>query len=324
MRHKSLNSLTYGAMVCAMVGVLLLANRYLANVLDTYLFWIIPLPVIVYVVKFGIKDGLVMGVAMMLMSLVVSNLVSLFYVGAALAAGLVYGYGVLKKRSSIWLIASVIIISLAVMVITTFVAAGIFGYDLTAEIELLKTLLLQLQDSMSAGSTTAVQLPSYMTSGNFLLILIVLAGVLTSVMEGILVHLLATLVLKKLKLPMPVLKPLSTVYAPVWLKVYVFTCFLAYIMAAVTQITQYDEIIMVLGIIASLAAWAFGYILFLTWLTITVPDRKKRTPLIVVALIVFFLFPYTGIVLGLIDMFTPVRKNLLKRSGSNEKQDGSV
>ena len=47
MRNSRVNSITYGALLSALLGVLLFVNRQLAGMLDTYMFWIVPLPVIV-------------------------------------------------------------------------------------------------------------------------------------------------------------------------------------------------------------------------------------------------------------------------------------
>lgn len=327
MKHKKLNSLTFGAMVCALVGALLLVNRLLAGVLDVYLFWIIPLPVIIYVLKFGVRDSAIMGIAMVLLSFIVATPVTVFYVAIAFLAGLVYGAGVLANHSALRLICSVILVSLVSMVITTFVAGGVFGYDIGEEIAWLNQVVTQYFASVqqaAASSGQTVTVPSLFTSNNFLLTILVISLVLSSILEGILVHLLALLVLKKLKMPLPANKPISEIVCPTWLKVYVFACFVANITATITQITKYDEILMPLVIIACVIAEFFGYILFLTWLSVKVPDKRKRTPMVILMLVVFILFNPLLIVLGGIDIFTSVRKRLLERRVTDERRDGSL
>jgi len=323
MQRRHLNSLTYGAMVCAMTGALLLLNRYLAGVLDSYLFWIVPLPVIAYVLKFGLRDALVMGVALVLTSFIVATPATVVYVVAALVAGLVYGQGVLAKRSSAQLIMSVIAVSLVLMVITVFLASGFFGYDVSEEIAYLAKLITDYQKAASDKGLT-LNLPAYFTGTNFLMSIFVISMVLSSVLEGILVHLLAIIVLKRLKMPLPPVKPISQIYAPQWVKLYVFTCIAAYLASLITKITQYDEIITPLMVIATFLACAFGYILMLSWLTINVPDRKRRTAIVAVV-IVLLPFTYSALLaLGLVDMFTPVRRRMLERSKTDGRQNGPL
>ena len=192
MRNSRVNSITYGALLSALLGVLLFVNRQLAGVLDTYMFWIVPLPVIVYCLKFGVKQSLVMGTSMILLSFIIATPITTFYVVGSVIAGIVYGDGVLKKRNVFSLVLSVIIISMIVMFISTFALAGVFGDDLSSDIaymsELMKTMLGSLGES-EAGA----ELIKSLTSTRFLLTLLVISSVLTSVLEGILVHLLAFL-----------------------------------------------------------------------------------------------------------------------------------
>ena len=63
MNKRRVNSITYGALISALLGAFLLVNRQLAGMFDAYMLWIIPIPVIIYCLKFDVKQGMVMGVA---------------------------------------------------------------------------------------------------------------------------------------------------------------------------------------------------------------------------------------------------------------------
>jgi len=54
---NSTKKITQGAMMCAIVGAMLLLDRQLAGFIDFALFWIIPLPVVVYTAKQGTRYG---------------------------------------------------------------------------------------------------------------------------------------------------------------------------------------------------------------------------------------------------------------------------
>ena len=119
MNKKRVNSITYGALICALTGAFLLLNRQLGGMFNTYMLWIIPLPVIIYCLKFDVRQGFVMGFAMLLLSFIVATPVSTFYVFASIIAGLVYADGVKKEKSSLQLIVSVIMVSLFILVVTS-------------------------------------------------------------------------------------------------------------------------------------------------------------------------------------------------------------
>ncbi len=315
MKNSRVNSITYGALLSALLGVLLFVNRQMAGVLDTFLFWIVPLPVIVYCLKFGVKQSIVMGVSMTLLAFIIATPATTFYVLASILAGIVYGYGVLKKRNAFQLILSVIIISLVVMFVTTFALAGIFGYDLSSDIEYVRELINMMLLSVP-GSGSVFE---YMTSGRFIMIIIVLSSILTSVMEGILVHLLAFLVLKRLKMELPPMKPLSQIRAPMGIKLFCFTVLIASLFANVTGISQYDDIIIPLLMIVYTFCMFYGYLLVVTFLAVRYPDARKRALFIIPIVLIMMTMPFLTYALGLIDMFTQTRDRIIREITINGK-----
>ena len=100
MNKRRVNSITYGALLSALLGVFLLFNRQTGGLFDAYMLWIIPLPVIVYCLKFDIKQGMIMGVAMALLSFIVATPMTAFYVASSIVAGLIYADGLKKEKRS--------------------------------------------------------------------------------------------------------------------------------------------------------------------------------------------------------------------------------
>lgn len=314
MRNRRVNSITYGAIICALVGVLLLINRQFANFLDLYLFWIIPLPVIIYCIKFDCKQAIIMCVAMVLTSIVTTgfNLATMFYVTSSCVAGVAYGYGVNHGKSATVLICSVIAVSLVVMFISTFVFSAFFGYDIAQEIAWLQGLM---QETLSTLTSQADNLDfSKFLDYNFLFKLYIISCILTSVLEGILVHFLAFIVLKRLKMTLPPMKSIGEIYAPTWMKVFVFGTIVAQLMAQFTSITQYDDIIMPLAVIANILCFTFGYIYFATVMALTIKNKNVKL-LITIALFLFLSVTASLLVIfGIFDMFTNSRKRMIERS----------
>ena len=135
MRRNSVSSITYGALFTALVGVLVYINRILANSLEVYFFWIVPVVIVVYRCKFDLRDTIMTSFAMILLTSILSGIISTttFYMIASIIAGIVYAQGFINGRSATFLICSVILISLVVMIVSTFLFASFFGYDVAEE-----------------------------------------------------------------------------------------------------------------------------------------------------------------------------------------------
>lgn len=322
MGNRRVNSITYGAIICALVGALLLINRQMANYLDIYLFWIIPLPVIIYSLKFGSRQAIIMAFAMLFVAVISTgfSITTIFYVVGSILAGLVYGYGVNKGFSSTFLIISVILISLVMAVLTTFVFAAAFGYNVSEEIAWVADGMMKLMEYMNMDADNPAIAPYLNYSTLFQIY--VISVVLTSVLEGVLVHLLAYIVLRRLKMTLPPMKPLASIMAPGWVKLFVFASFLAFIVSKFTGITQYDNIITPLITIAQLICFFFGYLLFITLVSLRVRDRRKVTLIVMLVILLFIITAPILVYLGIFDIYSGWRKRLLEGSVNNAQQNG--
>lgn len=320
MKKRSLKSITFGAMICALEGLLLYINRQFAGFVDLYLMWIIPLPIIIYSVKFDMKSTLVMCVSMLILSAIIATPSSLFYVASAEIAGFVYSYGLKKGKSSAFLIGTVVAVSMFTTLITMYIFASFFGYNIVDEIAYFQELLNKYFDTVGVDKTMFEQF----FSSNIIMTIIVISDIIASVLEGFIVHCFAYLVLRRLKMPLPPMKNLLEVKAPIAIKVYVIGAFTAQIMATITKISQYNEILIPVMVIAYIFAIFFGYVLFSLLLVGFVRNDKARK---IISFLVVILLPVTYttlMVLGVCDMFTNIRTNLIsKMTGgqSNEKQD---
>ena len=317
MNKRRVNSITYGALISALLGAFLLVNRQLAGMFDAYMLWIIPIPVIIYCLKFDVRQGMIMGVAMTLLCLIVATPVTAFYVIFSIIAGLVYAWGLNKKKSSLQLILSVIMVSLFMMVITTVVASSFFGYSFSDDIEFTRQSMEAIIEAMTGAMGESVMENPFlklMLSRNFLLYIIMLSSVITCVLEGILVHLLVILILKRLKMPQPEIKPLSEIRAPLVIKIFVAFVYIRAILMilGVPFVTKYSDIVMALLPIAYIFCCFYGYLLVLTWINWKMPGRNSRIMVVFAVCGLMILVPYFMMVVGSLDMFTSTRDTILR------------
>ena len=327
MRKSRVNSITYGALFCALVGVLVYINRLLANGLELYFFWIIPIVVIIYIVKFDVKQAIVMNVAMLLMTMIIAGPISTsaFYVLGSVIAGTVYGAGLIKQKSATFLISSVVVVSLIMMFISYFVFAKFFGYDLLAEMDFMKETMTVLIDRMAKGDAGVASTLMSIFDNNALFSIIIISSVLSALLEGFLVHSIAFIVLRRLKMTIPPMKSVSELYAPLWLKLVVLVGLAGNIlMNQFPAVAQYKNLIFPITVIAYIVCFMFGYILISTLIAIRVPDARKRASLAVIVLLLSLFLSVLVIGVGIFDIFTSFRKTLIEELKNYVKQNGQA
>lgn len=309
MEKRKLNSITYGAIVCALIGALIYVNKLVGGYIELYLFWILPLPVIIYTIKFSVKQSIVMCVAALLLSFILGNPTSLLYVFASEVAGIVYGYGVNKGKSSLFLIGSVVAVSLIVTIITTFLFAEVFGFmSMAEEITYFEGIFSDVVNNYVTDVTLAEKVKA-MFDHNFLTSIYYIATILASVCEGLVVHLLSYIILRRLKMKLPPMKNPIEIVCPTWLKIYVFAAYSAYFASVLSNVHNYDNIIKPLYVVAQLVCYFFGYIIISSFLASKI---KQKTTVILLTLITAVALMNIYVYAGIFDIFSNYRKNKIQ------------
>ncbi|MGN1399249.1 MAG: DUF2232 domain-containing protein [Erysipelotrichaceae bacterium] len=316
MRRNSVSSITYGALFTALVGVLVYINRLFANSLEVYFFWIVPVIIVVYRCKFDLRDTMMTCFAMLLLTCILSGIISTttFYMIASVIAGIVYAQGFINGRSATFLICSVILISLVVMIVSTFLFASFFGYDVAGELQLYQEMLTQ----SFAQAGVSSEMFSQLFDQNFILTIFIIASVLTSVLEGILVHFLNYLALKKLKMKLPPMKPISQIYCPLWLKLIIAAVLLSFVIGRFVNPAFVNEYLLVPFTVIEIICFCFGYIYIVTFVSLVFPKKSGLIGL-VVGIISLFLASIVFII-GVFDVFTDIRKRTIERYMKNAQQ----
>ena len=302
---NNVKKITEGAVLCALIGVFLIINRMLGEFSDIILLWVVPIPVIIYSIRYGIKNCFVFAFSVIFLTVILAGPQTIFYVLASLTVGMVYGWGLRNGKGAGWLIATTIIGSFVITFVTTFLLAGFFGIDLALELKLVEEAFMETYKAqggdISALSSDIVRISYY----SLLFV--------SSVIEGFLVHMLTALVLVRLKISVPPTKLNSVVKSPTWLGYIAIAVILGSRVAPFfTLNTQILEILVYMNIAAcGVAAW-YGY------LTIFVMSRmfKMRSILIMFVAITFLFFNIAILILvaiGLLDMTVDLKGKIMRR-----------
>lgn len=208
--NKEIRKLTDGAMMAAIIGVLLLINRQTAGLLESLLLFAFPLPMVFYGAKYGWKASWMVLAAIAVLCFIIGTPQTWFYVLSESLIGIVYGCGVHNRTPMRTIVMRTVIMAVVADVLSMLVFAKFFGYDLTGEISEYKKAINQ---TLKAGGAA---LPATVNLDNMLKTMIILSTVLTGVLEGIVTHFLSRLMLKRLRFKLPPMTPVSEYFPPKW------------------------------------------------------------------------------------------------------------
>ena len=282
----------------AIIGLFLFLNLQFAGILQTYFIIFIPLPILIYTIRFGFRNGLVVSFGAIFLSIMLGNIITLFYIGGGLLVGLAYGYGVNTNKSNDWLLFVATLINAISLFVETYVLAAFIGYDLYKDTELLIESLKGID---------GLVLPD-----NFMAQILAITPIillLTGFLQALMTHLLSVTLLKRLNITVRKMKPLQHIQLPKWLGVIA-------LLGLFTSTFLYQSGDQNLQIVASL-------MLFISALTV-ISDafiliaiygrRTNRKYLPTFAMLALILLPtvliYGFIGLGLLDCFTDIRKRI--------------
>jgi hypothetical protein len=170
--------LTQGAMATALFGLLLLVNQQTSLTIETSMSWIFVFPILVFTAMYGPKVSGAAAIAMGLMSFLFGGFTTWFYSWISIAMGYLYGTGVYYQWPSFQRLAATFLVSLVSNFCVLFLMAAVFGIDYAEDMQLLQTYA------------------PYLHLSTYIAVLVVFSAIL----ETAVIHMLAILVLKRLKI----------------------------------------------------------------------------------------------------------------------------
>ena len=300
--RNSVRQITDGAMMIAIIGVFAIINRQFLFVIEEFAAFLIPLPLLFYTVKHGVRNATVVLFCMVVVGLLFGTPKSMFFLGVALINGLTYGYGVRKQKTNEWLLAITIIINLITVFLTTYAFASFFGYNVGDEVKAIVEFFKAV-DGMKIDAT--VMATMYMA--------IPLMLILIAFLQALLTHISSILLLKRLKIAVLPMRPLNQIRVskPIgWIALALLFAptFAGLLKAEVDMIVMANLIYLI-----ALLLFSFDTLIFLSLLGPIV--KIKQLPNI--GLLIFLLIPglmtNVFIVIGALDILTDFRERTVNR-----------
>lgn len=292
---KQVRTVTEGAMMLALVGLFLYINRLTGHALDGILSFLMPLPAIFYIAKYGIKQGFVLSGAMALLGLLLADFISLFYVITAIVVGVTYGYGIHRNKDNGWLLIWTTVVTAISFFIEMVLLAGFFGYNYTNEV----STLIETLKSMGVKN-----MPENMDT--LILSIYPMAMLLTAFVQVLVTHIIAIILLKRLQIKTRAIKPLSQLVLSKKLALVLTLGLFANLGLKLTTDVTLQIIITNVSVFATLMFCIDAYIF-----SLIISKLTKKPYLSILAVLLFLVMPYIGVAIGLFDCFTDIRKRVL-------------
>ena len=286
--------LTYGAMIVAIFGVLLLINRQTGGFLEGIFMFIFPIPMVAFSAKYGWKDSLPVFVCTVLLSFLFGTFTAIFYAIAESFIGMVYGSCIKAERDMNRTLVLVVALSAVAELLCSVALASLFGIDINQDIMAMQEGMNQAVEQ--AGMDTATGILSY----DYLRRMYVISMGFMGAMQGLIVYYLSLVILRKLRYPIKKPQPLTQYYpsrisgfiAAFLVFVYIYSFAKPFANPTVQDIAQSAGICGVIYLIF------FGYIALL--MVCRVYLRLPRAVGFILSLLITFTISYIPIVAGYI------------------------
>ena len=196
--NNQTKKITTGAMMLAIIGALLLIDRALSYMFTEIILLMIPVVIIMYSSMYELRDGIIFTIALFIMGFVINPSISfLVYIIEGAVTGIGYSYGIKKNFDRKRLLMIAMFLYVVGEVLTIVIVSPILGFGG------LNTYVEEFETMMSEYSTMIGQDISLETLGitsSTIVMLCAIMIIFTGILEGLLVHLLAIVMLKRFKI----------------------------------------------------------------------------------------------------------------------------
>ena len=307
--NAKIRKITDGAIITALYAVMFLASKFIGGLLEGYLYFIIPIPLIVYGYKYDLVGSITTSIATLAVSfLTIPQPISvLFYVLPGLIGGIVMPLVMKSKRGILLEIGISSLVSLVVNLLASVLFGYLFNYDIIEDTFLFVDEIVVMMEEFGINYFSITLLKSLMVS------FLPSVFVITALVEGLVVYLLSHLLLIRLKLESKF--ELKSFFAiencpPIIGIIYIFTTILMFI--SILNISNSDNnmfivysIVLNLGVIFSLLMLIQGILYVAKY-----SKLKNARWVYIIAIISVIFCPYIMVIIGVIQNIFHISQRL--------------
>ena len=186
--NKTIN-ITFGAIVIALFTILVIVDRQTIGMLSGSLFFLFPIPFIIYSTKVGFKNSIAIIITSTIMALIFGNFATNFIAISGCLIGTIYGTMQYHKKNKWLTIGIVMFISIFVTIASVTFLANLLNTNMMIEIEEIQTILKNY-DTL---------IPPTLYTIEFLKKIYIFSTILVGIFQGIIIYSIGQFVNKKTK-----------------------------------------------------------------------------------------------------------------------------
>ncbi len=291
--------LTHGAMITALLGVLFLIDRQTAGLFNYVIGWIVPLPILVYAARYGLKSALAPFASGAFLAFIIATPITVAYAVMYGIIGLIYGHGVHRKWTTRHLFYATVVGTSIVFFISVLLFASFFGYNIQQEMQTIFQLLETIDVPNSINPVTVAQ-----TS-------IMITYVTMVLMEAMVIHTLAKVLLSRFKIMLSKPAAIESIRFPKWVGALILITLFVY---PLTVALDLKETYQTIGF--AIYSWNVLILTYHAFVFVIIVQRrykKKFLHWIVIAGMILLpsIFIDTMIIIGLLDILSDMRQRVL-------------
>ena len=211
MNKKKINMITEASLFTAIYGIFMLFLRSGGGFFESIFFFIMPFPMILFSLRHNMKSSFILLISSAILGLLISPLSMIFYIIPACILGILYSYFKMKNKSEVLQILITIIGCFFVNLLTMHLFAGVFNYDIYDDFGSTINSILKLFDNIFDSQLASNKLKFYID------LLVPSIILITSMLEGYLMHLVSSKLLDKFKYKQRKIIPFFLLQLPIWL-----------------------------------------------------------------------------------------------------------
>ena len=298
-------------MIIAIFGVLLVMNRQTAGLFEEMFFFILPIPMTVFSLKYGWKDSLSVFVCMVLLSVFLGTLYTVFFAAADAGLGIVLGTCLKNKVELNRTQLLIMVLSAVFSLVGSVALATVFGIDLNAQIQEMQTMMNNMFRNAGMDTSAAGQL---LSKASLMRMYVISLGVL-GIVQGFIIFRLSLLILKRLRLPVPSPQPIGLYYPPRWTGYAALIIFFLYTWSMGKPFGNEP----VQNIMQTVGMCGYMYLLIFGWIGISIVIRRYvsgfagRFLAMIAALFLMMAVPFAVLVVGFLYISTDFHTRILRR-----------
>ena len=312
--NSNTQKLTFGAMIVAVFGVLLLINRQTGSILEEAFLYLFPIPMVAFSARYGLRASLPVLFCMSMISFLFGTFTTIFYAVSGAFIGLVFGVRLNRKRDMTRTLILVMVLSVVANLLSTYALASLMGYDLAGDMTQLQETMNTIMEQTGAGEAV-----TSMITAEFIRRIFLISMIFLGLIQGFLIFEISLLILRRLRFPVARPKPVSQYYPPKWTGYAGVVLLLVYNYTLIKPLEPpvLQDILQAAGMFGIVYLTVFG-ILALLLVQRTYFPRPRILGFLVI-LIAYVVLPQVLFLLGIFYISGNLHERLLQKQAANNK-----